>query len=68
MKGVIISMLYQYFDAKERQLQIDIDKYERKLGEYLSSEDLHELEKLRIKREIYNSIFHDLSEFVVDFL
>lgn len=68
MKGVRISMLYQYFDVKSRFLSSEIASLERKTGSNLSLDDLHRLSYLRIKKEVYDQVFRDLCQLTVDFL
>ena len=51
MKGIRISMMYQYFDAQDRKIQAEIDFYENKISGNLSYDDLHRLEYLRIQQE-----------------
>ena len=46
MKGVRISMLYEYFNAQDIKLKEKIQFYERLPVSSLSSDDLHNLEYL----------------------
>ena len=59
-------MLYQYFDAKVRYISGEIASLERKTAQHLSSEDLQRLSYLRLKKSIYDQVFDDLCQFVVD--
>lgn len=67
MKGVRISMLYEYFTAQERKIQEKIDLYESKSISKLSSDDLRSLEYLKFKKEFLKQIFSDVFDLVVDF-
>lgn len=60
MKGVRISMLYEYFSAQDIKLKEKIEFYENKPVSSLNSSDLHNLEYLKLKKEVYDKIFHDL--------
>lgn len=67
MKGVRISLLYQYFDAQERKLNEQIQSLERLTTAYMQSQDIIRLIELKAKKEALQTIFSDLFKFVVDF-
>lgn len=67
MKGVRISLLYQYFDAQERKLNEQIQSLERLTTAYMQSQDIIRLIELKAKKEALQTILSDLFKFVVDF-
>lgn len=60
-------MLYQYFDAQERKLNEQIESLERLTTAFMESGDIIRLIQLKAKREALQSVFSDLSKFIVDF-
>lgn len=67
MKGVRLSMMYQYFDAQERKLSEEIESLERITKAYMYPDDIIRLIKLKAKKETLQSVFNDLYKFIVDF-
>lgn len=67
MKGVRISMLYQYFDAQERKLNEEIQSLERLTSAFMHPDDIIRLIELKAKREALQTVFSDLFKFVIDF-
>lgn len=67
MKGVRLSMMYQYFDAQERKLTEEIESLERITQAYMYPDDIIRLIKLKTKKETLQSVFNDLYKFIIDF-
>lgn len=67
MKGVRLSLLYQYFDAKERILNEQIERLEHLTTSYMDSGDIIRLIELKAKRDALQTVFKDLYKFIVDF-
>lgn len=67
MKGVRLSLMYQYFDVQERKLNEQISALERLPMEVMSAQDILLLIQLKAKREALQMIFSDLFKFSVDF-